>query len=210
MLSVLCFAETKNVVFWNDTDCKSAPALRKQNNFTPELLLRTSKKYVMQKYSYVSLLFLFSLIFGCSVNKEFNYKNIQKAYRNPDNVVSLDFSKSGIKSLPDDISRFSNLKLVNISYNELDSFPPELLECEKLEVIIMIRCNLIEIPADIDQLKELKDVTLTHNKLESLPRSIGNLKNLRLLYIADNWFSEPELDKIHSIVNDSCKIIDRF
>jgi Leucine-rich repeat (LRR) protein len=64
-------------------------------------------------------------------------------------------------------------------------FPPEILECQNLEKLLLMNCfDLSKIPAEISQLKKLKEIYIFASSIDSVPESLAELNHLRSLTIS--------------------------
>lgn len=94
-----------------------------------------------------------------------------------------------LNQLPDMSPLAGMLTHLNLSFNDLWVFPPEILQLVNL-VSLKLRNNPIkEIPHGIKQLKRLTVFEMSFNLLTSLPSSLFQLKHLELLDLAYNWLS---------------------
>lgn len=125
-------------------------------------------------------------------------------------VKILDLRNNNIKTLPDEISNFSNLemikldnnslhalpdkffthltpKFVSISNNYLKVIPPEISNWEKSIEYLNFSINFIpNLPLEISQLKNLKSLHLNNNSFVAIPKDIHKLNNLKELGL--EWF----------------------
>ena len=126
----------------------------------------------------------------------------------PEDILTIDISCMGIKSLPD-LTRFKNLKTLNCSNNELTSLPTlpqnlEILSCDinKLTSLPTLPQNLEYLSCYDNQLtllsslpQNLRELYCSENELTSLPTLP---QNLEYLYCYNN--------PIYEIVNNDSLI----
>ncbi|XP_019862356.1 PREDICTED: PH domain leucine-rich repeat-containing protein phosphatase 2-like, partial [Amphimedon queenslandica] len=95
-----------------------------------------------------------------------------------------------------DIYRFSNLKILSLSDNNLVHFPVSVCNIVTLSELDL-SCNKIRvIPQDIQKLKKLTTLLLHSNLISTLPYHLNNLQRLTTLVIAFNRFkSVPHIVK---------------
>ncbi|XP_041078129.1 PH domain leucine-rich repeat-containing protein phosphatase 2-like isoform X2 [Polyodon spathula] len=88
------------------------------------------------------------------------------------------------------LSRFSQIKSLNLSHNRLGSFPESL--CEILTLTeLNLSCNGIRsLPTQIENLHSLQTLSLDGNHLSLLPEELGSLSHLSSLGLSFNNFSE--------------------
>ncbi|MDD5160706.1 MAG: protein kinase [Sulfuricurvum sp.] len=101
-----------------------------------------------------------------------------------DSLEILDLSNNLLSSLPEDISRLTNLKIAFFSNNRF-TYVPSFKGCEHL-YMVGFKSNQIE-TFDEEVLPEtISWLILTDNRLKSLPRSIGKLHKLQKCALAGN------------------------
>ncbi len=102
----------------------------------------------------------------------------------PNNIDYIDLSFKKLNEIPD-LSRFTNLKELNVSYNYIKYIP-------KIDTIKILNCN----NNDIEYISEMPNLELLNcatNNLQYLP----SFKNLRVLYCNFNKLTSlPKLDNI--------------
>jgi len=86
------------------------------------------------------------------------------------------------------ISLLSELRVLNLSFNELYEIPPlTLSKCESLEELYLSGNSLTSLPGeDFENLSNLKTFFLNGNKLQTLPAELGKLKHLESLDVSSN------------------------
>ncbi|EIE82758.1 hypothetical protein RO3G_07463 [Rhizopus delemar RA 99-880] len=123
----------------------------------------------------------------------FNPPSFFESPRNhpPPLSLSLQFLFLGDNRLTDDIwpplSLFSELRTLNLSFNDLYEVPPGGL-CHKLIYELYLSGNhLTSLPADdIEKLQYLRVLAVNGNKLQTLPAEIGKLRKLLVLDVGNN------------------------
>ncbi len=88
---------------------------------------------------------------------------------------------SNLKSLPESIGNYTNVRSINLTSNRLVRIPKSIGNLPLLEKLILYDNKLIELPDSIGNLSNLKELQLVENKLISLPESFGNLSKLEKL-----------------------------
>ncbi|KAJ0629601.1 putative non-specific serine/threonine protein kinase [Helianthus annuus] len=95
-----------------------------------------------------------------------------------------------IGELPGDIDQFTELQILDLSYNKdlTGSLSLNIGNLKKLKNLILVGCSFNgPIPATIGNLKSLIFLSLNSNSFSGpIPHSVGNLKNLYWLDLSDN------------------------
>jgi len=82
----------------------------------------------------------------------------------------------------------SNLKILDISENELGSIPPTISTLGQLKEFNLTRTNLSELPLEIGLLVNLEKLDVSQNYLEAIPDSCQNLQKLVVFVFNFNDF----------------------
>ncbi|CAG9818371.1 unnamed protein product [Phaedon cochleariae] len=99
---------------------------------------------------------------------------------------TLDISDNKFVVLPNEISRFMQLKHLNISKNRLSKIPDCIGALTKLETFNASHNNLLGLPRTISNLIHLKQVNLSDNHIKDFPLSFCGLKYLDVLDLSKN------------------------
>ena len=109
-----------------------------------------------------------------------------------DSLEILDLSGNNLSELPEDLYRFTKLKIAFFSQNKFTVFPKQLAKCPSLTMIGFKSNQIVEIPEDALPL-HIQWLTLTDNRIEKLPKSIGKCTYLQKCMLAGNRLQElPE------------------
>lgn len=111
-------------------------------------------------------------------------------------VESLDLADNQV-NVPDDIEKFTNLRELDLSQNDLETIPTGLCSLEGLETLNLSSNQIYKIPSEIGCLKGIRDLDLSRNLFSSLPVEIGDLQNLESL----NLVGFKDLELPYSLVN---------
>jgi len=131
-------------------------------------------------------------------------------------IKQLDLSKNRISYLPDQLGDLLNLKVLNLSRNQLDekSFPQSMQRLQMLEEVNLSSNNLTEIPSFILDLPRIKVLHIAENKITSLPEKIGQMTSLERLYVGKNGLvniprqiSQISNLKVLSLANNSLQSV---
>ncbi|KAI3907998.1 hypothetical protein MKW98_003643, partial [Papaver atlanticum] len=117
-------------------------------------------------------------------------------FRSKDALVSLNISKTGIRSLPISLSFLVNLQSLCLDYCDFRG-PTNLSlvgNLVKLEMLSLVECCLLDLPNEIGNLSNLKSLDLSRNYRLIIPSNvISRLYCLEELYTM-NSFKEWEAD----------------
>ncbi|KAI7753968.1 hypothetical protein M8C21_029100 [Ambrosia artemisiifolia] len=95
------------------------------------------------------------------------------------NVGVLDVHSNQLRTIPNSIGCLSKLKTLNISGNHIQSLPKTIQNCKTLEHLNANFNQLNKLPDNIGfELINLKKLSVNSNKLTILPSSIAHLTNL--------------------------------
>jgi Leucine-rich repeat (LRR) protein len=109
----------------------------------------------------------------------------------------LDLSHQSLTKLPDYVLSRTDLKQLDISYNNLTgALPAEIRHLTNLQVLNMSHNKMTGIPAEVGQLSQLTELDLSYNQFTGLPYELGNLKNLKRLILTGNDYAQADLDVI--------------
>lgn len=104
-----------------------------------------------------------------------------------ENVLrTLDLSDNKFIVLPNEISRFMQLKHLNLNKNKLSKLPDCIGALTKLESLNVCNNSLVSLPRTLSNLINLKQVYLSDNHLKDFPLMFCNLKYLDVLDLSKN------------------------
>lgn len=98
----------------------------------------------------------------------------------------LDLSGRGLTTLPLEICKLTNLRILILRDNQLSSLPPEIGNLSELEVLVVSGNQLEALPPEIGFLIRLKRLDIHSNKIKRLPSQIKRLTNLTSLEFYKN------------------------
>ncbi len=111
--------------------------------------------------------------------------------------TELDLSGQGLTKVPDYVFEQVNLKVLNLSNNNLTgAIPGEIRFLTKLTSLDLSNNKMTGIPAEIGQLNNLIVLNLSNNELTGLPNELRNLKKLETFNISGNNYSQHDLEII--------------
>ena len=90
-------------------------------------------------------------------------------------------SRSAIELINDAAN--SQSESLDLTGMNLKTLPPEIAKLKNFKILKCGKIGLEEIPQEISELKLLEELYLSGNPLKKLPPEIGGLKSLRKLFI---------------------------
>ena len=102
-----------------------------------------------------------------------------------DTLEVLDLSGNQLTTLPDDLTRFSKLRILFASNNPFTELPRVLGRMPQLEMVGFKACHLRHVPAD-SLPPQLRWLILTDNQIQELPQTLGERPRLQKLMLACN------------------------
>ena len=102
------------------------------------------------------------------------------------NLRVLMLDTNDLYSLPKEISLLLNLERLSLSNNHLTSLPPGFQRLNKLRSLHAANNNFETLPLEICELPSLEFLDLSDNVLINLPEQIGNIKTLSTLLLLYN------------------------
>jgi Leucine-rich repeat (LRR) protein len=111
--------------------------------------------------------------------------------------ITLELPSNKLPSLPDGIDKLTNLTLLDVSDNEIETFP-DIKHLVNLTLLNVSNNQLASLPNSVWQLPNLDTLTINHNLLNTIPEV--NLPKLRILEINHNYLTEVS-DSIKNCTN---------
>lgn len=110
-------------------------------------------------------------------------------------VESLILNHNQLRIVPENIGKFINLKVLDISSNGLRILPDVLMHCP-LTSLIAKNNNLTNesLPKSFTVTSTLKELNLSGNSLTSFPEQIIDFHNLKYLYLGGNQITNIPKD----------------
>lgn len=146
----------------------------------------------MIKKQFALILILWSSLvfteFGSAVRaqelKVYDWEEVQTA--DPDTIFAISFAKNRLTELPSDLSKFTNLKSLNLSKNKLSALPEFITEFDSLQELNLSKNKLSKFPIGLCKLTELKRLLIGSNDIAALPDCMEYISNLEYLDLYDN------------------------
>lgn len=157
------------------------------------------------------------------------------AVEDPRTIFRLDLSRQRLRSVPEELARFTELRELRLDRNKLDTLPAFLDRFSHLEIFsaqenaltafptamwswpqlreLHLGDNWIErIPIDIDALTHLEELTLWSNVIENFPVSLSELPRLRRVDLLYNDMTAEEqellrmwLPDVEVVLSEPCR-----
>ena len=109
------------------------------------------------------------------------------------NLKILNLSWNQITSIPEAIGQLSNLKQLKLSGNQITSIPEALEQLSNLTRLDLHKNQITSIPEALTQLSNLTELSLGSNQITSIPEALGQLSNLTQLSLGINQITSiPE------------------
>jgi Leucine-rich repeat (LRR) protein len=106
------------------------------------------------------------------------------------NLEIICLFKTGIKSLPESLSKMTELKQLRLSEFSLDGKLDAICELKALKALVLKQCELKSLPNSLQQLSELEYLDLSNNIFTELPEWIGAFKHLKTLKLSNCGLTE--------------------
>lgn len=102
-------------------------------------------------------------------------------------VESLILHHNRLSTVPDNIVKFSNLKVLDISSNGLTVLPDILMHCPLTSLIAKNNnFNNESLPKTFTVTSTMKELNLSGNNLTAFPEQVIDFRNLKYLYLSGN------------------------
>jgi hypothetical protein len=105
-------------------------------------------------------------------------------------LVRLALGNNILTKLPDEMTKFENLKYLNIKNNNLKRFPAVLCQLN-LEILDISRNKITKLPNEFGSLMNLKVLNIAKNKLLFVPNYISRMGHLQILKLDGNPLKFP-------------------
>jgi hypothetical protein len=106
-------------------------------------------------------------------------------------ITEIDLRESELRFVPEDIRRFSKLRKLILSKNEVKDLPDWIGEFKELEILEAEGCGLATIPLSIARLPSLRSLSLEENGIIELPFDENTYSALEKLRIGQQFGREP-------------------
>lgn len=130
-----------------------------------------------------------------NLTTEKTYRTIKSALKNPDKVVVLDLSGQDLTELPENITKLTNLKFLN-----LGDKPKNLLFKSPY-----VRFKYCKIGGGLRHFDRMSGKYYNLNFIKNLPKGLADLPNLRIIRLSGN--QELNQEEINKLKEKGIKII---
>jgi len=136
-------------------------------------------------------LFVIILLIVCSFQlsaqlegvKIYKWKEVVSA--SPDTIYGLSLAKLKLETLPQKLTEFTQLKVLDLKKNKLTELPDFIATFHKLERINLDKNNLVYFPVVFCRMPQLKNILIGNNFFETLPNCISGIESLEYLDLYD-------------------------
>lgn len=120
-------------------------------------------------------------------------------FSHPHIIESLEICGNEIEEIPNEIEKFTNLRLFTINGNFIEFIPKELEKCKKLRVLEAKDNKIMSVKVNFKKLAKLKKIDLGNNLLTTFPKKIHRYS--RTVYLDNNKIRKipDEFEKSHII-----------
>ncbi|UFH52306.1 leucine-rich repeat domain-containing protein [Spirosoma sp. KNUC1025] len=118
----------------------------------------------------------------------------------PDTVTFLAFANLGLKTIPDVVYRFSRLKEIDLSKNELHELPARLTaDIPTLRKLSLLYNAIPDDSVFFTRNKHLQALNLQGNRLTRIPSSVRLNRRLESLWLGNNGLKELNIKSLRSL-----------
>lgn len=111
------------------------------------------------------------------------------SFKHLSSLVDLNLYKTGITSLPRQVSKIRKLEVLDLYHNKLTGLPKSIVKLRKLTHLAISHNEINNLPSNLHKLKRLHTIYAHHNRLSQLPDKINELPALKILDLGYNWFT---------------------
>ncbi len=117
---------------------------------------------------------------------DYIFTSLKEADERPEIVYHLSLEKKKLTEFPKTLSRYENLRILDLSKNRISLIPAEIGELLALEELNLSKNRVYNLPPQLANLQDLKVLLLSKNDIEKIPAEIGELSALEELDLWDN------------------------
>ncbi|XP_053608265.1 leucine-rich repeat-containing protein 58 [Plodia interpunctella] len=107
-------------------------------------------------------------------------------YTGKSTLKELNLSGNQLNFFPEQVLELTSLKYLYLGGNNIVNIPKDIWKLNSLQILAVGGNQIIEVPDSVGRLTGLQALVLSDNQIEQLPASIANLKQLRSLHIHKN------------------------
>jgi hypothetical protein len=102
------------------------------------------------------------------------------------NLDSLIMLRTGLYEIPKTIGKCTNLRFINLSVSNINSFSSELQELKKLKVLVITNCQISKLPDQLTKNTALQSLNFGFNRITEFPKVLFKLPNLEVVSLMAN------------------------
>lgn len=153
----------------------------------------------MIKLIYVPVLLLFNCVVNSCNSKNNASDEIVQSFHVREDSTSVQFlikealitdelflRALNLDTIPNDIFKLDNLKILDLGFNNIKVVPPEIGDLRNLEYLSVSNNYIRQLPNDFSKLKKLEEVILFENEFDSVPKVLCEIETLRVLNMGNN------------------------
>lgn len=106
----------------------------------------------------------------------YTWEEVQNAH--PDTIFGISFEKLKLESIPLELERFKQVKILDFQKNKLKEIPDFIVDFTQLEKLNLEKNAFNHFPLQICRMKNLTHLILSRNYFETVPECIGSLTSL--------------------------------
>ena len=114
------------------------------------------------------------------------YLNLADIKNSSEDICIVNLSGQNLETIPLEVLALKNIRELYLGRNNISKLPEDISRLKSLEKLILGRNKLTTLPKEIADLKNLKILKLGRNQISSLPKEIGQLKKVSLLELDNN------------------------
>ncbi|KAL7396758.1 hypothetical protein ABVT39_011295 [Epinephelus coioides] len=119
-----------------------------------------------------------------------------------ESVSTVNFSKNQLTSIPPRLVEFlSSLSDINLGFNRLTCFSPDVCKFPKLMHIDLRNNQLSDLPSDMKNLTKLRSIILSCNRFKSFPEVLYEVVSLEIVLLGNNQVGKVDPHRLIKMVN---------
>lgn len=127
-----------------------------------------------------------------------NLKTLDLDFSQLKNLKTLAVSHNGLWKLPEELSTLNSLEVLYAHHNKLNRLP-EL--STPIRILDLGYNDFTEVPAYVANLKTAEQVDFSNCRLERVPSAIGEIPNLKKVFVSNNPVEEDHSEEYNAFVN---------
>ena len=105
-------------------------------------------------------------------------------------IIHINLDGWNLKTIPEEIFNFRNLKGLSLEFNQLEGIPNEISSLKSLKYLYLNYNDLSTLPDGMGDLISLKELNIAHNNIIKLPETLKNLKNLNYICVRETGITK--------------------